>query len=900
MRSAKRLFIGLFLLPLVSVQLARAQEVENRPSIEAIKVENDQDINIDGALTEKIWLDAPVAGNFTQYRPKDGGTPSQKTEVRVLYSNKYIYVGAIAYDTAPDSITATLFRRDGTELSDWIYVNIDSYNDNRTAFTFAVNPRGVQKDVFYFNDVEEDLLWDAVWEAKTSIDDRGWVAEFRIPLSQLRFTSSNTTQNWGINFQRRIARTDEINIWAPTPREDFGMVSWFGNLTGIKDLSKPLRLEVRPYASIGLTRDETLEDANPFSNQNDFNVKVGGDFKYGITSDVTLTGTINPDFGQVEADPATINLTNFEIYFDERRPFFLEGNDIFNFGSTTSQNTFRTHTNFYSRRIGRSPSGDIYQVGISGEADYEDRPNETTIIGAAKVSGKTEKGLSVGLLTAITAEEKGTYFSSSNDETGKYLIEPATNYLVSRVTKDLNNGNAQIGGFLSSVNRDLNSGYLENYLHKSAYQAGVDGQYFWNNRNWGASGSLSFSSVNGTQEAITRTQNTSAHYYDRTDSEGLSLDSSKTSLNGYFGEFSIGKYGGQGLRYSLTYSEMSPGYEINDMGFQERADYRAPHYYLEYMNVDPKYFRFYLLWLYGGHAWNFDGDLIFNYYASGAYFQLNNLWTIVGTGGLTGTFYNDRITRGGPIMQRPKDWNFSLQLTTNSTKNFYVGANTYYRRDASGEIYNTNGLSFNFRPTGYLQLELSPTIVFERNTDQYVDYANIYAEAYGYTDRYIFSSIDLNYFMAEFRLDYTFSSTMSLQTYIRPLVVTGNYYGFKEFNEPGTYNFDEYDEESGEIVMQDECYGVDSPSCYLVDANADGTIEYAFQNPDFDYKTIQGNMVLRWEFRPGSTVYLVWQQQREGYFFKTTEFMPFNSVGNIFDQKPINIFLLKFSYWFGT
>ncbi len=848
------------ILALISPALL-AQNSANKPSIEAVRVTSDSEIKVDGVLDETIWTNALPATNFTQNFPDDGGEPSQRTEVRVLYSDQYLYVGAYNFDSSPDSIAATLFRRDGDELSDWIFVSIDSYNDNLTAFTFGVNPVGVQKDVMQFNDIEEDVLWDAVWEAETTIVSDGWVAEFRIPLSQLRFTSSKSEQNWGINFERQIARHDEYNFWSRIPREEYGEVSWYGDLEGVMDLVRPMRLEALPYVSTELTREPDLNNGDPFFEENDLGFKIGGDFKYGITSDFTLTGTINPDFGQVEADPATINLTNFEIFFDEQRPFFLEGNDIFSFGRTASQNTFSTHFNFYSRRIGKTPFGQTFLAGVT--ADFEDRPQETTIAGAVKVSGKTDKGLSIGFLDAYTLEENADYFFSGDQSRGEYQVEPATNFMVTRVRQDLKGGNIQLGGFASAVNRSFSNSYLENYLHKSAYQVGLDGQYFWANRNWGASGVFAASQVNGTREAILQTQTTSARYYNRVDSDKLSVDPSKTKLDGYYGEFSIGKYGGSGLLYSATYSEMSPGYEVNDIGFLERADYRSPHFYAEYLNLNSDLFRFYLLWGFGGYAWNFDGDMIMNFYSAGAYFQLNNLWSIIGTAGFTGKFYNDRITRGGPLMRRPKDWNTSLELRSNQTKALYATLGNRYRRDASGEYTTTLYASLNYRPTSYIQLQFSPTYIKEKNTDQFHSIDNYDADI---ADEYLFSDAFLDIFYTEIRIDWTFTSKLSLQTFTRPLLYTADFKNFKYFEERKTYNF-----------------------VYL------GETETA----DFNYKALQGNAVLRWEYRPGSTFYLVWQQEREG-FVNNDIFDLFGGTRDIFDNKPTNIFLLKFSYWFGS
>ncbi len=845
-------------------------------TITATKISNDSELNIDGFLDDPIWQKAESVSGFTQSAPFDGRPATERTEMRVVFSDKYLYVAAYAYDSNPDSITANLFRRDGSDASDWVYVNIDSYNDNRTAFTFAANPLGVQKDIMYFDDMQEDVLWDAVWEVKSRIVNDGWIAEFRIPLSQLRFTSSNNVQTWGINFQRRIARRAEISFWARTPREEYGLVSKFGELKGISDLDQPTRLEILPYASAGFTNNQVGSEDNPFYEKNDFEAKIGGDIKYGITSDFTLTATVNPDFGQVEADPATINLTEFELFFEERRPFFLEGNDIFNFGGTTSANTYKSHVNFYSRRIGRTPflvSESPQSISVGNEAvnlNYTSRNPVTTIAGAAKVSGKTQNGLSVGFLDSYTLKENINYFDVVNNRRGSLIAEPATNYMVGRVRKDLSKTDAQIGGFISSVNRDFSNSYLSEYLHESAYQVGLDAQYYWNTRNWGASGVFVMSNVNGSENALLRTQQTSARYFNRVDSDGLSIDSSMTSMTGYFGEFSIGKYSGSGLRYSFTYSEMSPEYEINDIGFLERADYRAPHYYVEYLNVESDAFNFYLLWGDVSHAWNFDGDMIFNYYSIGGYFQFNNLWTVVSTLGVTGKFYNDRIARGGPVMRRPKDWNTYINITTDASQSLYGNLSSSYRSDASGEFQYSVDLGLNFRPATNINLRFAPGYLRSKDTDQYFSYFDITGDD---VPDYVFSNNDLNVFYTEIRADITFRPNLSLQTYLRPFNYIADFSNYKTFSERKTYNFDSIDPEFDQFLDE---------------------------NQDWDFKSLQGNAVLRWEYRPGSSLFLVWQQDRTEFNQTNGMFEPFKGTLDTFKNKPINIFLIKLSYWIGS
>mgnify|MGYP003634450122 CR=1 FL=1 len=873
MKQHINIVLVVFCQSLFIISNAKSQTIPlnvEKPVINAFSLGSEKQIILDGNISEQAWLEIPFSTKFVQTQPNDGSLSTEKTQVRIAYDSQYLYVAIEAFDSAPDSVASSLFRRDGSGYSDWVYVSIDSYNDNRTAFTFAVNPEGVQKDILYYNDEEEDLQWDAVWDVATTKHFKGWSAEFRIPFSQLRFNASNSQQNWGVNFKRYIARKEETSNWAHVPREEFGKVSWFGEIQGIENLGRPLRLEVLPYISISDTREPEPEilvngNKNVFYNADEVEFKIGGDIKYGITSDFTLTATINPDFGQVEADPSTINLTQFETFFTERRPFFLEGSEIFSFGGSNSSNTYSTHQTFYSRRIGRSPFGTADLAGVSSE--FEDRPTQTTIAGATKISGKTNNGLSLGILDTYTLQENAVYVDGiDNGMRRNYEIEPSTNYLVARVKQDLRDGDAQIGGFASAVNRMFSDNYLENYLHDSAYQLGMDGQYNWANRSWGASGSVAISSVNGTENAILNTQQSYVRYYDRVDSDYLKVDSSTTNLTGYSAEFSIGKYAGSGLRYSITYSETSPSYEINDIGYQGRADYRAPHYYVDYLKLDSEYFRYYLLWVYGGYAWNFDGDMVMNFHGGGGFFQFNNLWTMTLTGGLTGTFYNDRITWGGPIMRRPKDWNSSIDISTNATKDFYISFGGSYRKDASGEFTKRITTAFNYRPTPNIQLQLSPTYSIENNTDQFIGFFDVNNLN---KNEYVFSSTSIEQFNFTMRLDWTFSPRLSLQTYVRPLISSIDFSDFKSFSERKTYNFKPTTQQF--------------PDTY-----------------DFERHSIQGNAVLRWEYRPGSTFYIVWQQQREQSLASQSNFSPYFNTIDILKESPTNIFLIKFSYWIGN
>lgn len=877
------------------------------PTMEAVRISG-QNIKLDGILNEAIWSTAPVATGFTQRSPRDGGNPSQKTEARILYTDNEVYVGIMAYDNAPDSVIASLFRRDGNETSDWVYVSLDSYNDKRTAFTFAVNPRGVQKDILYFDDRGEDVLWDAVWEAEAKMVEGGWSVEMRIPMSQLRFSSKDDIKSWGVNFQRRIARHQEFNFWAPTSQSASGSVSLFGRLNGIRDLEEPRRLEITPYVSSVLERAPGNPN-NPYYNENELDANIGGDIKYGVTSDLTLTATLNPDFGQVEADPATINLSQFEQFFSERRPFFLEGNEIFRFGGTKTFNNFGNPNTFYSRRIGRSPQGNLSEANrFSGNSLYDpsqtnstftNTPNQTKILGAAKLSGKTKSGLSVGTLYARTLEERSNYtanLDNGNTTKGNFIAQPSNNFLVSRLKQDFNSGNTVVGGFFSGMNRDIGGTYFENRLHNSAFISGADFEHGWNDRSWIVSGTASVSSVFGTTDAITRTQNAPQRYYQRIDSEGLSVDTNKTSLSGLASELSLQKASGEHWTWSVTGSMVTPGYETNDIGFQNRADYRAVSTGIQYQENDPKFLQFINLWSYTTHAWNFDNDLIARGYNAGGYFQFKNLWSFNINGNANFDTISDRVTRGGPTFMMPGSWNFNFNINSNSSKRLSGGIGQFHREDRVGEYDHYFWGYLSYRPTTFIQISVEPEYGYQNDVDQFIlrreQADNALDENQTFGNRYIFSDIKQTDFSTSFRLNWTFNTKMSLQTYVRPFIASGKYSKLKEFNNPGGFGFDVYGEDKGSVTQNaDGSYNVDPDG-------AGGEDEFNVRPLDFNVSSLQGNAVFRWEYSPGSTFFLVWQQQRSG-FRPNGEFNFGNDFGNLLDPEPTNVFLVKFSYWFG-
>ena len=625
------------------------------------------------------------------------------TEVRILYDDAALYVGVRMRDSHPDSIAAQLARRDASGIfSDWVHVIIDSYHDRRTAFRFTVNPKGVKKDVYTSNDGAEDLNWDAVWDVATTIDSGGWNAEYRIPLSQLRFGNVSGERIWGFQVQRDIARRQARDTWAPWTRRDAGFVSRFGDLRGLVDVPNPSRLEVMPYVSAQATRAPG-DEQNPFFHKTDFKPGIGGDLRYGLPGGLTLTATVNPDFGQVEVDPSVVNLSAFETFFPEKRPFFLEGSDVFTFGQVRTFNDYGSQQYFYSRRIGRSPQ----RFPGASNIVYADVPNETTIATAAKVSGKLGPW-TLGLIDAVTPEENASIQLDDGSRT-KTPVEPFTNYFAGRAKRDFRNGQSVVGGMVTSTVRNVDDAVFNGILRSSSTFGGVDFEHSMKNRGWVASGYLGGSHVSGSKEAIAATQLNSSHYYQRPDADYIEFDADRTSLDGHIGEIAIQKNGG--LHGSLAYKEASPGLELNDMGFQGRTDYRAISFLTGYQQDRAgKNFRDYLVYGYANQTYNFGGTSILRSAAGGAQATLNNFWFVGLNYGGNARYFSDRFTRGGPEAEVPAGGYAGIDLSSDSRRKIIYGTGFTYQADESGGTAPSAYLNLDARPLTSLRIRFQPSV----------------------------------------------------------------------------------------------------------------------------------------------------------------------------------------------
>ena len=582
-------------------------------------------------LTDEGWQTLIPVAAFIQREPKEGAEPSQRTEFRVAYDSTTLYVRVRAFDGEPDKIVTYLTRRDDNSPGDWLRVFIDSYRDRRTAYEFAVNPSGVKQDRYWFNDTDRDDSWDAVWDVHVSRDRDGWLAEFQIPFSQLRFTPGPTA-TFGFAVVREIGRLKETSTWPLLPRAATGYVSSFGDLDGLSISASPKRLELLPYMVSDLTRQPT--NGNPLVKASAPEATLGVDLKYALTSALTFTGTVNPDFGQVEADPAVVNLSAFETFFNERRPFFVEGSGNFNFN-------FDDGNLFYSRRIGRSPQGAGDLPG--GDTVYVDSPPQTAILGAGKVTGRVGK-FSIGVLHAVTREERAAVVEWRRART-EQPVEPLTNYSVGRARREFAN-QSSVGFIVTATQRRLTDDLR--FLPSSAVAGGADFDWRFKSR-YALAGYWVGSSVRGDATAIDRIQQNSRHYFQRPGATSFQLDPAATSLAGSSARISLSKIGGERTRFASNLGFKSPGFDISDLGFFRRADEKNMNNWLQIRTEKPsRRFRSRYLNFNQYAHWNYDGDLLGSGGNINGQGNFTNNWSTGGGFNFNQRYFDDRLSRGGP------------------------------------------------------------------------------------------------------------------------------------------------------------------------------------------------------------------------------------------------------------
>jgi hypothetical protein len=841
-------------------------------------------IDLDGALSESAWSMAVAVSDFSQREPDEGAPATERTEVRVLYDDDALYVGARLYDNNPDQIRAQLARRDRIVSADRFIVFLDSYYDRRSGFFFGINAAGTLYDGTLYNDDWNSDTWDGIWEGKAARDSLGWTAELRIPYSQLRFQRQKA-HRWGINFKREIARRNESDYLVRTPSNGSGFVSRFVDLVGIEEVSPPPRLEVLPYAT---TRAEYLshEAADPFNDGSRLGADVGGDLKLGIGSNLTLDATVNPDFGQVEVDPAVVNLSDVETFFEERRPFFVEGANIFNYGEGGANDFWGFNwvnpSFLYSRRIGRPP-----QAELPDDYDYSRVPAGSNIIGAAKLSGKIGSW-SLGTLNAITSREHARF--SLGQQRWRQEVEPLTYYGVSRAQKEFAAGRHGLG-FINTFSARFFSGpQLRDELSSQALGLGLDG---WTTLDkdgvWVVSGWSGMSRVSGSAERMINLQESSVHYFQRPDAGYLGVDSSSTSLTGYAARVSLNKQKGNWM-FNSAVGVLDPNFEVNDLGFQFRGDQINSHVMFGHKWTRPgRMFRSWRLNFAGFRSYNFGGDMTWTgLFLTGEY-ELRNFSTGRWFVAYNPSTLSDRRTRGGPLMENQPgvEWEFALDSDPNKRWIYGGGFHgNHYQRD--WEQSWTAWAALEWKPGARVSLRVEPQIERSRTSAQYVDTFDDALATNTFGHRYVFADLDQTTVSASLRLNWIFTPRLSLEVYAQPLLSSGRYTGFKELARPRSYAFNPYPDPAP----------TDDPDRIVVDPDGAGgpAAGEEIDDPNFSLASLRGNAVLRWEYSPGSTLFLVWTQNRSDTESIGT-FRTGRALDRLFGAAGDNIFLVKLSYW---
>ena len=843
-------------------------------------------IQIDGVLSESVWQQTGYS-DFVQSDPLDGSEPTEKTTVWVAYDDNSIYIAARLYDTEPDKIIARLGRRDDRVESDWFDFCIDPYFDRQTGFQFSVNPAGTITDMVLYNDSWNDSNWDGAWESATSIDKEGWIVEMRIPYSQLRFKQQDE-YIWGINFKRTIKRKNEVDSYIWIPKAESGFVSRFAKLEGISGIDPKRLIEITPF-TVGQDVLSPSQEGNPFKTGKDYLGNAGADFKLGLKRNLILDLAVNPDFGQVEVDPAVLNLSAYETYYNEKRPFFIEGSKIFHFGYGGSNSYWSFNWGspdfFYSRRIGHAPQG-----SVSSADAYTDSPVCTTILSAAKITGKISNGWNIGILDAVTQREYSTLSLDGNQWDEE--IEPFTNHFVARVQREFAQGRQGLGFITTNVVRNLRTSMLKEEFNSTASSFAIDGWTFLDSKKvWVLTGWFGTTHITGSKDRIYDVQQSSLHYFQRPDADHLSLDPNATSMTGYAGRLLLNKQQGNWF-LNTAVGAISPGFDSSDLGFQWSFDKINAHFCGGYNSFHPgKYLR---NWTLGGAAWrcyDFGGTVISSGYMLLSRAQLLNYWGATLDLFYTPEFLSNTFTRGGPLMLLPASAQMRFSTYSDNRKplffQFYgyidtTNSELFIQRDFYTQI--------TWKPKSNISLSIKPGYYTTDSALQWVNNIDDEAMKATYGIRYVFATINQKRFETGIRANWIFTPKLSLQLYLQPFIAVGKYSKFKELSAPSTGNFNYYGNGYSRIVYEN--------GNYMVDPDGNGPAEpFSFGNPDFNYKSLRGTVVLRWEYRLGSAIYFVWSSSREDDSYPG-DFNFRRDITDLFKASGNNTLLVKFTYQF--
>jgi len=841
-------------------------------------------VKVDAVLDEAVWRRASVTG-FVQSRPEDGAPASERTEVWVAYDEEALYVAARLHDESPGLIESRLGRRDDKIESDWFTISLDPYKDGRSGYSFAVNPAGCIYDAVLFDDEKEDSTWDGVWDSAAAVDEHGWCVEVRIPFHQLRF-HARTDQPWGIYFQREVRRRNEVAGLTWIPRQESGFVSRFSNLVGISGIRQGSRIEWIPY-SVAKAAYSPGEEGNPFKDGSGYTGNVGLDARIGLLSNLTLNLTVNPDFGQVEVDPAQINLTAAENYYREKRPFFVENANIFRFGVSGSNRFIRGNwpepTFFYSRRIGHPP-----QYSPAGQ--FVASPLATTILAAAKITGKVGQAWNLGMVHALTQREHAAIATATGEESA--TVEPFTYYGVLRLVREFAEGRHGLGVIGSAVLRDLNEPYLAASLMRRALMMGLDGWTFLDkDRMWCLSAWWGGTTVSGDKEAVTALQSGYPHYFQRPDADHLEVDPQADILSGWSGRVMLNKQKGN-LVFNVGLGAISPGFDIRDLGFQSQGDLINGHVLAGYRSFKVgKVLRSWSVEFMTQRNYNFAGVKTADQSLGvEARLEFLNYWELQLEGSFNAGYTDPMRTRGGVSMWQPGNSAFSLLLESDDRHSLVAeaGFSLQQGRDASRSYAVSAGLEW--KPGASVSLQFAPGFSLTRESAQWIHNVKdpLMTDTSG--TRHIFGRLEQHTLACEIRLNWIFTPRLSLQAYVQPFISVGNYTQLKELARSRSFEFNVYGNGDSTVVEENGRYYIDP------DGPAPGG-PFVLSNPDFNFKSLRGTVVLRWEYRPGSVLYLVWTQNRADYT-NPGDLRLGRDLGDLFRARGDNIFMMKVTYRF--
>lgn len=824
---------------------------------------------IDGRLDREEWDSASFVSDFTQKEPSEGSAPSEPTQIAVRFDDHAIYIGARLHRRDPVSIHRAVTRRDDVGNTERIIVALDTYHDHRTAYSFAVTAAGGIADYYHSSDDEfdRDYSFDPVWQAETSIDATGWSVEMRIPFSQLRFNDVDQ-QVWGINIDRWIPDLNEDLYWVMIPKNENGWASRFGELVGLEGIRPSLRLELLPYVAAQAHLLDAGTPAGPFDET--FGGRAGLDAKVGLGPNLTLDATVNPDFGQVEADPAQVNLSDFESTFDERRPFFVEGAQLLRGGGATY---------FYSRRIGAPPRGRV--IG-----DYIDVPDNSTILAAAKLTGRLPSGLSVGALAAVTERELAQAFDAGDSVRRVIEVEPLTGFGVVRLQQEFGQSQSTIGATATLVRRDVEPGSdLGATLTSNAVTGGIDYALRFDGGAWQLAGYAGGSHVRGDSLAILRLQRSSARYFGRPDADYVEIDPTRRSLTGYVVSANLEKNSGRWRGFIGSQAE-SPELELNDLGQLSTSDDIDSWAGLNYHENEPgRHLRNFRLGLSSEMGWNYGGVNTYHSLGATAGATLLSFWSVEAWGGINLPAFTDGLSRGGPLM--------------GTAFGGYGGA--YVGSPWTGKVRGSMSAGVSANALGGWSLEIDPSITAEIGEQWRVTFSPHFSRsltprqyvatleggsARTYDRRYVFARIDQTYLSAQLRVGYVISPHLSLDLYAEPFAGSGRYHDYGELSEPGATDIRRYEASGGTTERVHP---------YTVVINDAGE-RFEVSAGDFTYLSFRSNLVIRWEWLPGSTAYFVWQRGAEAAQPVAEGLRP-RHIADAIRARGDQVFALKIAYW---